>query len=89
MEFNFEYSYEEEEITWSDDAYQRYYLTANQIYNADIDSPNEMLVDSDDLVVDAENEKDDGVHDIHPDEEKYPRADDSTWCLHLCRRSAG
>ncbi|POS84668.1 hypothetical protein EPUL_002212 [Erysiphe pulchra] len=40
-----------------------------QIYNSDFESPNDMLVDSDQLLNDAENEKDDGnVHDILPDE---------------------
>lgn len=42
---------------------------SKQIYNSDFESPSDMLVDSDQLLNDAENEKDDGnVHDILPDE---------------------
>lgn len=51
-----------------------------QIHNGDIDSPNDMLVDSDEFVNGAETEKDDGdVAIIHPDE-NIPRADD---CMYL------
>ncbi|RKF53412.1 Ubiquitin carboxyl-terminal hydrolase 21 [Golovinomyces cichoracearum] len=40
----------------------------NPIYNTELDSPNDMLVDSDELLNDAENEDDGNVHDILPDE---------------------
>ncbi|CCU83061.1 Ubiquitin carboxyl-terminal hydrolase [Blumeria hordei DH14] len=44
-------------------------LCLEQIYSTDIESPSDMLVDSDELINDVENEKDDGnVHDILPDE---------------------
>lgn len=48
-----------------------------QAFNESIDSPNDMLVDSDDLLVDPENEKDD-VAIINPDSdvESSLRADD-------------
>ena len=47
-----------------------------------IDSPNDMLVDTDDLIVDPENEKDDVVN-INPDSdgESQLRADDCTFYL--------
>jgi hypothetical protein len=59
-----------------------YYPTdSDQSYNADVESPNDMLVDSDDILVDAENEKDD-VAIITPDSDVdqpgAPRADDCT-----------
>ena len=48
----------------------------DQIFNGDLDSPNDMLVDSEDFLNDAEGEKDDGdVAIINPDE-ALPRADD-------------
>jgi hypothetical protein len=52
------------------------YYSDCQTLNGDIDSPNDMLVDSDDFLNGAETEKDDGdVAIIHPDE-NVPRADD-------------
>lgn len=55
-------------------------LDPGQIYNTEIDSPNDMLVDSDELLNDAENEKDDGnVHDILPDDTTL-RGDDGVAC---------
>jgi hypothetical protein len=55
------------------------YDYANQPYTESIESPNDMLVDSDDLLVDPENEKDDVVN-INPDSDGEPtlRADDRT-----------
>ena len=49
-----------------------------QSYNADILSPgNDMIVDSDDLLNDAEAEKDDGdIAIINPEDEPVYRADD-------------
>lgn len=48
----------------------------DQSYNADIESPNEMLVDSDEFLNDGDAEKDDAdVAIIHPDEQPL-RGDD-------------
>lgn len=56
------------------------WVSDEQIHNGDIESPNDMLVDSDEFVNGAETEKDDGdVAIIHPDE-NVPRADD---CMYL------
>ncbi len=49
---------------------------SDQAYNADIESPNDMQLDSEEFLNDAEAEKDDAdVAIIHPDE-ALPRADD-------------
>jgi hypothetical protein len=58
-----------------------------QPYDESIDSPNDMLVDSEDLIVDADlNEKDDVIN-INPDSdgEPLPRADD---CMYIFRTAS-
>jgi ubiquitin carboxyl-terminal hydrolase 7 len=61
------------------------YSDSDQSYNADIHSPsNDMVVDTDDLLNDADAEKDDGdIAIINPEDEATPRADD---CI-MTRRS--
>lgn len=51
---------------------------SDQGYNADIHSPNnDMMVDTDDLLNDAEAEKDDAdIAIINTEDESVPRADD-------------
>lgn len=52
---------------------------SDQSFNNDIESPNDMLVDSDDILADAENEKDDLAiitPDSDVDQPSVPRADD-------------
>jgi hypothetical protein len=52
----------------------------DQSYNGDLESQNDMLVDSDDFLNDAEGEKDEAdVAIINPDE-ALPRADD---CMNI------
>jgi hypothetical protein len=55
----------------------------DQPYNADMESPNDMLVDSEEFLNDADGEKDDGdVAIINPDEAP-PRGDDCTYSSNL------
>jgi hypothetical protein len=60
-----------------------FYSAHEQPYTESIESPNDMLVDSEDLIVDTDlNEKDDVIN-INPDSDGEPalRADDCTLLL--------
>lgn len=58
---------------------------SDQPYNAEMESPNDMLVDSDEFLNDAEGEKDDGdVAIINPDEAP-PRGDDCMYSPDLSK----
>lgn len=57
----------------------------DQPYNADMESPNDMLVDSEEFLNDADGEKDDAdVAIINPDE-AAPRGDDCMSFSHLLK----
>lgn len=57
----------------------------DQPFNADMESPNDMLVDSEEFLNDADGEKDDAdVAIINPDE-AMPRGDDCTFSRALPR----
>ncbi len=60
-----------------------YLFSDDQDYRQEIESPNDMLVDSDEFLNDADNEKDDGDVAIIDPDETGPRANDCM-CI-LCK----